>query len=358
MLNIIIPIYEPNDLNENSFPILDIVNNKSIFAWSLEHLEKYQGPKRYYIISTDNLISKTHIDKIIKLYTKSEVRVIRLQKNTLGAPCAILMGIDQYNLDEEFLLTSPDQFIDVNLEDHLQLFKDNKSDAGTIGFKSIHLKWSYAEINHDNTINRIVEKIPISNNALTSTYYFKNGSMMTNCLSKYILRGELTNNKYYIAPCFNELIIRKHKIFYSKISSDKYYNFYSEDIKKTFISYINNKKDNLIDLTNRYFEMLKDRDFENITSLFSEDISIVLSDKKIIKGIDATKEFFIKNLSAADNSLLIDKITKIDDESTYCNFSLISNSINYDLIDKIYFNKINNKICNIKRYSFTKHEEI
>ena len=42
------------------------------------------------------------------------------------------MGIDQYNLDEEFLLTSPDQFIDVNLEDHLQLFKDNKSDAGTI----------------------------------------------------------------------------------------------------------------------------------------------------------------------------------------------------------------------------------
>ena len=31
MLNIIIPIYEPNDLNENSFPILDIVNNKSIF---------------------------------------------------------------------------------------------------------------------------------------------------------------------------------------------------------------------------------------------------------------------------------------------------------------------------------------
>ena len=104
--------------------------------------------------------------------------------------------------------------------------------------------------------------------------------------------------------------------------------------------------------------MLKDRDFENITSLFSEDISIVLSDKKVIKGIDATKEFYIKNLSTAYQSLLIDKITKNDDESTYCNFSLISNSTNYDLIDKIYFNKINNKICKIKRYSFTNHEEI
>ena len=114
----------------------------------------------------------------------------------------------------------------------------------------------------------------------------------------------------------------------------------------------------MIEVTNRYFEMLKNRDFENITSLFSEDISIELSDKKIIKGLDAIKDFYTKNLSTAYQSLLIDKITKIDDESSYCNFSLISNSINYDLIDKIYLNKINNKICNIKRYSFTNHEKI
>ena len=46
MLNIIIPIYEPDDLDNKSLEILDSINNKTMFAWSLEHLEKYHEKKK------------------------------------------------------------------------------------------------------------------------------------------------------------------------------------------------------------------------------------------------------------------------------------------------------------------------
>ena len=358
MLNIIIPIYEPSDINTNSIGILDPVKNKTIFEWSLEHLEKYTEKKRYIIISTDNLISKTHIDKIIELYTESEIKIIKLQKNTTGAPCAILMGIDHYNLEEEFLITSPDQYIDTDLRTHLKLFQDNGSDAGTIGFESIHSKWSYADINEDNNITRIVEKIPISNNALTSTYYFKTGEIMINAISDYILRGEVTNNKYFIAPSFNELIIRNYKILFSKISSEKYYNFYSEDVKKDFVNYLNSKDEKFIKITNKYFEYLEDKNVDNLSSIFSESISIHLSEKKVIKGLnkalDYLKEIFLKD----EINFSIDKITKNDEESTYCNYSLSNGSIHYDFIDKITFNKINDKIKTIKRYSLDNNAKV
>ena len=353
MLNIIIPIYEPDDLDNKSLEILDSINNKTMFAWSLEHLEKYQENKRYYIISTDNLISQTYIDKIIKLHTDSEIKIIRLQKNTSGAPCAILMGIDFYNLDEEFLITSPDQYLDTNLQDHINLFRENNSIGGSIGFKSIQTKWSYAEINKQNFITRIEEKIPISNNALTSTYYFSKGKYMIEALSKYILRGELTNNKYYIAPSFNELIVSNHNVYYSSISSNKYYNFFSEAIKKNFVDYINAKEDILVKITEKYFEVLKEKIFEDIDNIFLKNIELYISENENYSGIIDAKSYYEKNYFLLDNSqIIMNKVAKYDNETTFCNYYIKSTSIELEILDKIYFDTINNKIKSIKRFSY------
>ena len=358
MLSIIIPIFEPPNLLKKSIGILDIIKNKSIFAWSLEHLEKYSGKKRYYIISTDKLISETHIDKIIKLYTHSEVDVVRLQKNTAGAPCAVLMGIDKYDLRDEFLITSPDQFIDTDLNIHIDYFHKEESDGGTIGFKSIHSKWSYADLNKNNLITRIAEKVPISNNALTSTYYFKNGKMMIDALSQNILRGELTNDKYYIAPSFNELIIKNYKISYSKISSEKYYNFYSDDIKKDFINYLNSKEEILVKLTLKYFEYLKNKKFSDLRSLLSEKIIIKNSAGDDVCGISETLRYLEKKFSEKNKIITLHKISKNDDESTYCSYSLIFEENSYECIDQIHFNNISNKILKISRFSLIENEKI
>ena len=61
MLNVIIPIYgftkdNRNSISNDRVDILDHVNDKSILSWSLTHIEQYNEPKRYFIISTDKYI--------------------------------------------------------------------------------------------------------------------------------------------------------------------------------------------------------------------------------------------------------------------------------------------------------------
>ena len=351
MLNIIIPIFEPKNLDTGSIDFLKNIKNKSIFAWSLDHLEKLNLEKRYFIVSTDKFISSTHIDKIISLYTSSEVQLIRLSKNTMGAPCAVLMGIDNYKLDEEFLITSPDQFIDIDLNYHLNLFKEKNAVAGTVGFNSINSKWSYGEINNESYINRIVEKIPISNNALTSTYYFKNGNYMVDAFSDYILRGELTNDKYYIAPSLNELIIKNHNVFYSKIASEKYFNFFSEDVKQNFLNYINQKEDKIIHFSREYFNCLKNQDYLKLKLLLSSDVNITLLNEESFEGFNLNLNYGNnKEYGLIEGNYLLENIFKIDDQSTYCNYILILNSKKYEIIEKISFDNITSKIQVIKRF--------
>ena len=354
MLNIIIPIYgikkENKNLNShNRVDILDHIQDRSILSWSLTHIEQYNEPKRYFIISTDTYIQENYIDKVISLHTNSEINIINLNENTMGMPCAVLMGIDKYNLDEPFLVTSADQYIATDLNYHIDLFKDMKAAGGTIGFKSVHPKWSYAEVNEKNYITRVIEKVPISQNALTSTYYFSTGHLMTDSIKSNIIRRDLVNNRYYLAPCMNELIINNYKVAYSAIPTKNYFNFYANSVKDEFKKYLNDKKNINCEIIKDYYHHLNLRDKCNLSKLIAENISLNWANNETING-HANAMLYYEKLFNSKSNIRMEIISSsfIDNKTIICQVNANSNNRVTESINIIQF--INTKIVSIKEF--------
>tara|TARA_Y100001968_G_scaffold333391_1_gene395971 strand:+ start:2713 stop:3783 length:1071 start_codon:yes stop_codon:yes gene_type:complete len=354
MLNIIIPIYgitkQDRDLNSfNRVDIFDHIQDRSILSWSLTHIEQYNKPKRYFIISTDKYIQENYIDKVISLHTNSEINIINLNGNTMGMPCAVLMGMDKYNLDEPFLVTSADQYIDTNLKYHIDYFKSMNAAGGTIGFKSVHPKWSYAEVNEDNYITRVIEKVPISQNALTSTYFFSTGHLMTESIKNNIIRRDLVNNRYYLAPCMNELIINNYKVAFSSIPTKNYFNFYANSVKDEFKQYLDNKKNINYDIVKDYYHHLNLRDSGKLSKLLDDDISLILVNNEKING-HANAMLYYERIIDSNSKDKVEIISSslIDNKTIICH---IKTKLDNTFIESInIIELINMKIVSIKEF--------
>ena len=74
-------------------------------------------------------------------------------------------------------------------------------------FEADHPKWSYAKTDNDGKVTEVAEKKVISNLATTGIYYFAKGSQFVRCADSMIAKNIRTNNEFYNAPIYNEVIL-------------------------------------------------------------------------------------------------------------------------------------------------------
>jgi len=113
---------------------------------------------------------------------------------------------EKYNLETVLNMVSPDCTI-VQVDGVTE-----GVDGGILTFQSTHPKWSYAKLDDNGFVSRIAEKQPISTNATVGIYYWSRGSDYVNCADQMIEKDIRTNNEFYVAPTFNELVERGGKI--------------------------------------------------------------------------------------------------------------------------------------------------
>lgn len=354
MLNIILPIFGQSSKASSSklgnHPlILHTIKERPIVAWAISHIDILPIEKRYYIISTEEYIRHHHIDRILPLFSCNEMTFIPLKNNTKGMPCSILMAVDLLNEDEPFLVTSADQYIGADLQTHLDYFEKVECDAGCIGFQSVHPKWSYADVNEDDLIERVVEKIPISRNALTSSYYFSTGRIMRAAIESNILRGETVGGKFYLSPCFNELIIADKKVVYSKMDAYDYFNFYSKEVINEFSEYISQDPNRIKQITRRYASLFNAADLGALKDMFLPDISIEDSFTPKISGFELVVDFFASLFNSSEVlNFNPQTIALIDADTTMIKFKLQVNDDHFEGVDILKFRSM--KLLSLSAY--------
>jgi dTDP-glucose pyrophosphorylase len=94
-------------------------------------------------------------------------------------------------------------------------------------FNSVHPRWSYVRVDHQNQIVETAEKRPISKHAVAGLYMYKKGSDFVKHGMDSIRHGSNIEGKYFISPVFNEFVLANKKVGYFKISNDEYHSFYS-----------------------------------------------------------------------------------------------------------------------------------
>ena len=177
-------------------------SDEHIFICQKEHYEKYALKDLLTLISP-------------------KCNVIQVEDITEGAACTALLAKELINNDEELIIANSDQWINWNNQHFLSFLRNNDADGGVVTFIATHPKWSFAKVNDKGEITLIAEKKPISNIATVGIYYFKRGRDFVEAAEQMIRKNIRTNNEFYIAPIYNEMIESKKKILHYPIAEMK-----------------------------------------------------------------------------------------------------------------------------------------
>jgi dTDP-glucose pyrophosphorylase len=143
---------------------------------------------------------------------KENSKIVSVTGVTEGAACTVLLAKESINNDEELIIANSDQWVNWNNQHFLSYLREKNADGGIVTFIATHPKWSFVKINEEGLVTEVAEKKPISNIATVGIYYFKKGSDFVQAAEQMISKDIRTNNEFYVAPVFNEMIASGKKI--------------------------------------------------------------------------------------------------------------------------------------------------
>jgi NDP-sugar pyrophosphorylase family protein len=170
-------------------PMIELVlksvdfDGKYIFITLMEHMGK--GLKQ--------VLERTEHDAIY----------YAIKNLTEGAVCTVLLTKREIDNDDELLIANCDQYLDFDPDNFLT--EARKADGCIMTFNSTNPHHSYAKVK-DGKVIETAEKKVISDHASAGLYYFKHGLDFVKAAEEMIKKNIRTNNEFYIAPVFNELI--------------------------------------------------------------------------------------------------------------------------------------------------------
>lgn len=188
----------------------------------IEHSVMSLGiPGTYYFI-TRQYKDSAYNDKMVKVFDSLNIKYkeIRLDHDQKGAADAALYAEKYINNDDELIITNCDQLLKWNSQQFLNLINITAS-GSVVLYESNSPKDSYAQIENGKVV-KIVEKDPISSDALIGVHYWKHGKYFVRSAKELLIDNAWSHKESYISETYNYLIEEGHFIDYYKISNNLY----------------------------------------------------------------------------------------------------------------------------------------
>lgn len=199
---------------------LIVVNGKTLIEHSVESL----GIKGNYIFITRKYENESDNDLLTKELKRimPDSKEIKVDSFTSGAAESCLYAKDLIDNDNPLIITNCDQITNWDPAKFINSVEENDADGGIVLFKSKDPKNSFAEI-RNGIVSNIVEKKPITDNALVGLHYWKHGkdfiSSAEYLIEKFIFNG---SPECYISETYNHLIENNKKIIPFFIPKNNY----------------------------------------------------------------------------------------------------------------------------------------
>ena len=124
--------------------------------------------------------------------------------------------------DNELLIVSANEFVDIPLCEVLDSFRSRELDAGTVVFKSLNPAYSFVDIDTEGIVTETAQRRPISDNATTGIFWYSSTAAFVAGAKRMISKDANTEGQFFVAPVFNELVLEQMKVGVYEISSDLY----------------------------------------------------------------------------------------------------------------------------------------
>lgn len=146
--------------------------------------------------------------------------IIELDGVTDGAARTVLTTKDLIDTSDELMIANSDQYVDVAIDDYLAAQDERGLDGLIMTMTADDPKWSYALLDNEGLVQRVVEKQVVSTEATVGIYNFREGRMFVAAAKAMIAAREQTNGEYYVAPAYDRMVAAGLRVGVYNIGSD------------------------------------------------------------------------------------------------------------------------------------------
>jgi len=324
-MNIIIPLGGKGERfkkqgYDNPKPLIKVFN-KEILFYVIDNLNIQENDKIFIIYN--NYLDDYNFKEIME--TKyPDICLIKLEHNTKGAAETVNIGleyiinnqINTHKYNEKTILLDGDIYYTTDI---LNKFREINTNA--VFFTKNYEKnpvFSYIDLDENNKITKIAEKIKISDNSNTGAYAFDNIHTLLK-YSKYVLDNNITFNNECYTSCIIDCMINNNENFVGIELNPEY--VFVLGTPKQVNEYINNTHAFLFDLDGTL--IISDEIYFDIWTYILKDYNIYLnkdifnkiiqgnSDESVLKKLLPNKDVNLKEISEIKDKLFYENISKI-----------------------------------------------
>ena len=181
----------------------------------------------YAVALLDKDAQRFHLDKVVNLLVPGAT-VIRIPESAQGSACTALLAASKLNPSGELLIISANEFVDIDYSEIMADFRARELDGGTLTFRSVHPRYSYVRLNAEGLVTEVAQQNPISQHATAGVFWFANTGKFVDAAKNMIRKDATVGGKFFVAPVYNELILKQARIGVTKIDIGKYQPLKSE----------------------------------------------------------------------------------------------------------------------------------
>lgn len=138
--------------------------------------------------------------------------ILALEHITSGAASTVLCLLEGIPDSAELLVANCDQYLDWAPEHFLKYARSRRADGAIAIFRASDPKWSFVDMDENGRISRVMEKQVISTDATCGVYYWRTAGACRDSIAQMMGKGYRTNNEFYLAPSYNEIIEQGGKV--------------------------------------------------------------------------------------------------------------------------------------------------
>lgn len=206
----------------NAFPLcLTELNGRSLLERIVDNTRGI-GAARHVFAVLNQDVQRFHLDKVVRLLAP-EAMVVQIPESTRGSACTALLAACQLDRESELLVISANELVDLDFSEVLADYRRRNLDGGLLVFPSIHPRYSYVRLNSEGLVVEAAQQDPISNHATAGAFWFARTGDFIDAAQNLIRKNASVNEQFYVAPCFNEIILKQGRVGVHELDSAKYY---------------------------------------------------------------------------------------------------------------------------------------
>jgi dTDP-glucose pyrophosphorylase len=181
-------------------------------------IESLNIKAKYYFVAREG----EHLQQLYQSVNSVcfEPGFIAIPEVTAGAAVTALLFKDYINTQEELIIANCDQVMDWDSDAALLAMR--QYDGAVVTIHSQDPKHSYVRLNQDDTASEFVEKVVVSDHALTGIHYWRHGSDFVASATQMIEDNATSaNGEFYVAPTYNYMIKNNKRIGVHEIKENE-----------------------------------------------------------------------------------------------------------------------------------------